>query len=862
MSSLAKALEADRAGGRMQVIEPLSFLSREEETSSSSSSSSLLPRQTGGPTPLTLGYYRQSFVNVRSETVLEEAKALLRLLGQGGGPEAPYLVVDYVMGQLRKGANQTRRMAVVPPPPQQQTSRLISTGREEEEEGRGGGVEVESRVQWALERLPLVFMMNHMLQGTSAAAAGEATTTTLPDASRLFLEGLFLTDGGVWHLPTGQPAAAVEEGGGGGSSLSTTAAAPPPSFPVEVLDCNARLIALLVEGVGDCCEAVAATSKMKKNGRRAQERCLMLSLFPLVEKLGDPHPVVRQAALTTLHRLAQVQGVRTVGELLAGNLDYLVEALCARVRKTQGRRGRKRGMGGEGVAFPLAPAVLESLIAHAGENASVALVRELARVVLDVVDVEGLELGPRYAYGMMRVLRVMSQAVQISPPASLLEEGGKKRRQGGGRQIPKAMRVPAAAYWKDKILAEFGTAEAPRKKGEEEKEGEKPNAEAFFKGYHQEKEKAKAKAKEELEIEKLFPGGGPGKDEEEEEAEEEEEPPEEDDKPTVEEALVLEIIERCCAFLACPSLFIQHQVLAILRESLLKLAPRRVVLLPTVHKVWPAVMTRLRACAASAATTRRRPGQQEEDLDRSAAHLLVVEALEMVTSLADLCGDFLSFKFTEELWPVLRALLAASAAEAGRGSITLLKGSSSSTKSRGGGVKSLLLESKRSSPLEEANGSSRSEELTTPHPPRHHQQQRERQTLAARAETAVVRCLQRFVATEDCYRYAVPLVYEMGQACLFLLGRAPGNERLEMAMALFRALARLDGAALWPLLMGVGGWDISTRPPKAVGNGSGGSGVFPGETERKYAQHHARLLLKLLLKPVEEEMAWCVSTAD
>eukprot|EP00624_Nannochloropsis_granulata_P000562 evm.model.NODE_12169_length_6326_cov_9.844926.3 len=442
--------------------------------------------------------------------------------------------------------------------------------------------------------------------------------------------------------------------------------------------------------------------------------------------------------------------------------------------------------------------------------------------------------------------------------------------------------------------------------------------EAFFKGYHREKEEEKKKEEEarekemegKLEIEKLFPEAAAAsarkgnkekqtengvyyEEENEEGGEREDEDDDgEDDKPTVEENLILEIIERSCYFLASPNLFIQHQSLAILRLSLLKLAPRRVVLLPTVHRVWPALMARLRACASSiSAPTRRRPGQHEEDLDRSADYLLIMEALEMISSLAGLCGDFLSLKFTEELWPVLRALLQASASSVATAAAAVGSGGGDVGKRRLGGgrrgaASSLLLSSpagggrgralNRESLVVVGRGreagectsalDARQQQMLSPGALLLQQQQQEQERLALhmRAEMAVVRCLRQFIEAEDCYRYSVPLVHVIGQNCLFLLGRVvPGSERGGEVMGLFEGLVRLDGAALWPLLMEAAGWDVSVRPPvRRAGREGGRKGVWRGEVERKWAREHAEALLRRVEGKEEgrEEMAWCVST--
>ncbi len=875
MGALAAALEPEAAAGAapLQVIDPL-------PTEAEAPAAAAGGGAAAGAGAAVLGYYRQGFRNFRSEEPLGEMRAVLRLLGRAGGAQGAYLVVDHVLARLREGANRMRRRR-----------------RRHGEDGEGDG----GLIGWAKERLPLVFILIHVFQGAaqqcgSGSCGGDGAS--LEAAAGLFLEGLFLTEGGVWRLPTGQQQAGAGQAEGPPSLLSPSpslllpsdaTAAEAPAIPVEALDANARLVALLIQGVGDCCTALAAA---------ARERCLMLALFPLVEKLGDPHPVVRQAALTSLHRLGAApqqqprpglsQGSAllalvpsasglAVGDLLAANLDYLVEALCRQVRR---RKQQQRRHQLAAAPFPLAPAVLEALVAHAGPTASRALVRELAGVVFGAVDEQASAAGGagagagdwRYSYGMMRVLLVLARAVRIEGE----EEGGgaemarrkRRRRRGDGSS---ALRVPAAAYWRETLVAEFGKGSAAAAQEGGGGQGTEESAEGFFRGYHRRKaEEGNAKDGELLEIEKLFPGaaGAAAAAQEEKEHEEGEEEEDEDDKPTTDEALLLEMVDRCAHFLAQPSLFVQHQALAVLQEALGKLHAhsRRNVLLPTVHTLWPALMARLHACTRAVATTRRRPGQQEEDMDPSWAFLLLGEALGMVGALVGLCGDFLSLKFTEELWPLLRTLLGTMARQgqgqgqegasaprgrkgrggsnSGGGLLTIAGSSSSSSLSSKKKAPPLLLVPSARAAQAEATPEREEGEgegpLAQPSP-------QQRQSLRSLAEAGVAACLRCFAESDACYRYTVPLVHDVAEAGAFLLGR-PDPKTAEEAVGLFRALGRLDGAAVWPVLMRLAGWDLSTRPPTRVQGGGNTAGTAGGVRARR---------LLAWLEAGEEEMAWC-----
>lgn len=61
----------------------------------------------------------------------------------------------------------------------------------------------------------------------------------------------------------------------------------------------------------------------------------MKVLYPLLEKLGDPHSSISQSALITLQKLAVLYGKNEVHELLIMNVDYLVDAINHRMQYPQ-----------------------------------------------------------------------------------------------------------------------------------------------------------------------------------------------------------------------------------------------------------------------------------------------------------------------------------------------------------------------------------------------------------------------------------------------------------------------------------------------------------------------------------------------
>ena len=75
-------------------------------------------------------------------------------------------------------------------------------------------------------------------------------------------------------------------------------------------------------------------------------------LYPMLEKLGDDaHPVVQQAALTTLQRVAaDLNYEHGLVGLMSDNMDYIIDAICARLPLLH--------------EFPATPGVVRSILRY------------------------------------------------------------------------------------------------------------------------------------------------------------------------------------------------------------------------------------------------------------------------------------------------------------------------------------------------------------------------------------------------------------------------------------------------------------------------------------------------------------------
>ena len=62
------------------------------------------------------------------------------------------------------------------------------------------------------------------------------------------------------------------------------------------------------------------------------DKFLIRVIYPLLEKLGEGHSGISQSALTSLQKIAVLHGKSGLSELLAANVDYIVDAISYRMK--------------------------------------------------------------------------------------------------------------------------------------------------------------------------------------------------------------------------------------------------------------------------------------------------------------------------------------------------------------------------------------------------------------------------------------------------------------------------------------------------------------------------------------------------
>lgn len=139
----------------------------------------------------------------------------------------------------------------------------------------------------------------------------------------------------------------------------------------------------------------------------------------------------------------------------------------------------------------------------------------------------------------------------------------------------------------------------------------------------------------------------------------------EDAAPAPELELVVKVLQKCHYFLACADLSAQVSVVNIMMSGFSRLAKNKKLCLPALHKAWPSIITRIKELRALYVVYHHHHyNHRGSSSDCDGTELAVIQKLyllphllQLVSLLAFLCGDFVSTKFKEDLWPELMIVL-------------------------------------------------------------------------------------------------------------------------------------------------------------------------------------------------------------
>ncbi|CAM9675898.1 unnamed protein product [Ectocarpus fasciculatus] len=582
-------------------------------------------------------------------------------------------------------------------------------------------------------------------------------------------------------------------------------------------------------------------------------------------------------------------------------MDYVVDDVVRRVSSSS-RRSRNvdggstmitgGGRGGTSAGSGI-PGVVEAVLRIGGSAMGPALVRDLAGVTLREVD--ACAWDPRQTRRSLGVLRAVASCVTLPPPpppensekspASGVNQKGdddkdERNLRGTTEHIGKSPLVDSP--WFRQLFVEFADA-SDILRAEENSSGAGDRAKAATNGLvkavkdHREAmgydvpdddsedgrvegdtadseyEKTKAKWREIEEEARKAAGQA------EEESNGQGDLPEPDAEgrkmaESEEVKTLSEVLARSCHFLATPSLETQALALGCMRDCVLKLASAGAdaALLPHVHRAWRPLMASLREHLTPLPASVGSGGDHGyvylEASSLSSRRAVLLHSLDTVDALVDVCGDFLSSKVSEDLWPLLKLLLLQYSAfktpgGANSGSATttttikrkqqhstLFTSSSPPSQSISAPEELFLVGSKASGRTNDTgngidvDGGRRGLNSLLVVPPGGPVGGRDRgsgtngavtglvassgkgggrgrDTMGEKVVTRALETLERLCSSQQCERFMTPLAREVAIAALPCLSSAGATSIRSRAEALFRRLAFLDGDGVWLLLM-------------------------------------------------------------
>ncbi|CAI5730792.1 unnamed protein product [Peronospora farinosa] len=345
--------------------------------------------------------------------------------------------------------------------------------------------------------------------------------------------------------------------------------------------------ALMVECIGVCAEILGAKFKP----------FLLYVLYPLVEQLGSHSVEVERAALAALEKIYLFTGYKSLEALFQANMDYFVDALCARLEQLD--------------AYPMTAFVVEALLRHT-RLASLPLVDEVASSLLRSVD---LYQDSPHVDGLLRALKNLLGSIARDAQ----EAEGEKVQTLGDDELEKSSNSRSLLsdfIHEMKVLENDGIdALEIETEGGDEENNSVPESSGL----------ASVKGAMPLEYDEVQSDSHDGDQGNEKE----------NTAASAYRALVIDIMDRCGYFLVNSDPIACCLVLSLIDEGVRFLSKHRRQLLPLVARMWPEMLPRLRVKNRA----------------------IITSTVRVMTTLAEAAGDFVGDRFVETVWPIFRSQL-------------------------------------------------------------------------------------------------------------------------------------------------------------------------------------------------------------
>ncbi len=442
------------------------------------------------------------------------------------------------------------------------------------------------------------------------------------------------------------------------------------------------VLSLLLELVGSIAQAItcdeaphvreeAMAASVAAHPRSSMSSLLMHGLYVVLEHTAGHRPMVHQAAMATLTRLAFHSQYESVSSLLVANMDYVVDIL--RVRMTQ--------LG----EYPQTPHVVEGLLQYGAtpESSSLSLssfwpfLEDTITSVLSSVDHFMNETT--HTLGLLRVLHVIVTS-QAKPERLSNTTMLDMKNESGGDPSQGPLSIESAVAQKWTVFAEdmqrlFHPDDACGNDHDDDNDHtdtldtKRPPPPSKLEAampveYHPENEDEDDRGMDHHET------NGQKDDHLHQHPHHHRFPK----QPM--RRLLQEILIRCAYFMAAPDIAISCLACRVLTYALVCFPPTE--LHPLLHRLWPLLLKRLEAPSSSLSTS---ASTSKVDTMRTMHHMIakqhqypyhrhdlhhgpecnrppvILAAVQCLETMAGLAGDFLSDRFVESAWPLLKPQL-------------------------------------------------------------------------------------------------------------------------------------------------------------------------------------------------------------
>ncbi|KAI8809839.1 armadillo-type protein [Cladochytrium replicatum] len=395
------------------------------------------------------------------------------------------------------------------------------------------------------------------------------------------------------------------------SAMTKMKSASVDSNVVKIYQSNVLNVTLALEALARVAQAMGPTF----------QNALIDVLYPLLEKAGHPTRIISDSAFAALTSIADVCGYSYadaalapsigVSNLIVGNVDYVVNMACRRIRHVS--------------MNPRVTSVLRSVIRFSGYEI-IRYIDDTVSEVLDALD-RYHSLYPSLVAMLFGVLYEVVDTIEVHKSGECDGREIAARRKGPKLEPTRVDRLldlipvanedvqpsPALVEWREEFVAR------KKERGEREKarreQADIDEIREFFKdeiGYYQ---KGGDSLQDLRDQPMEDPSGDTGN----------EGPP----PPTYDERLALEIMAKVNHYLLSDSPEVRHLALRVFSTCLRVLRDREQDRGKAVHAAWPLILNRL--------------------TDRE--HYIVLEAVETITCIAEVAREFVSRRMVEDLIP-------------------------------------------------------------------------------------------------------------------------------------------------------------------------------------------------------------------